>query len=92
MTINISGNNIYKDFAITKQTVSAPKNMSENQPAPAIASVRVSDVDRDKKGNGKKIFGIIGISVGSVALLTLIGLFTLSKGFSSGFAQKINKW
>ena len=92
MTINISGNNIYKDFAITKQTVSAPKNMSENQPAPAIASVRVSDVDSDKKGNGKKIFGIIGISVGSVALLTLIGLFTLSKGFSSGFAQKINKW
>lgn len=74
------------------QTVAPLSSLPAGQTAPPpVAAVRVSDVEGDKKGNGKKIFGIIGISVGSVALLTLIGLFTLSKGFSSGFSQKLNK-
>ena len=93
MTLNISGrNNIYKDFSMSGQTVAPLSSLPAGQTAPPpVAAVRVSDVEGDKKGNGKKIFGIIGISVGSVALLTLIGLFTLSKGFSSGFSQKLNK-
>lgn len=92
MTLNISGNKLYKDFSITKPSDIGTKKILASQDMPAVASVKISDVDEDKKGNGKKIFGIIGISVGSVALLTLIGLFTLSKGFSSSFSQKITQW
>ncbi len=68
--------------------ISAPDNNS------AIAAVRVGDIDNENTKDGpskKKIFGIIGVSVGSVALLSLIGLFTLSKGFSASFAKKISE-
>ena len=99
MTINIS-NNPYKnflkmpgqygfgDYSAQNNAVSLPQQ---------VASVKVSDVqtqnESEKKSSSgnKKIFGIIGISVGSVALLSLIGLFTLSKGFSGRFAYKLEK-
>lgn len=97
MTVNFS-NNPYKNFiqmSGQKTPVTAPVSPeSANLAQPQIASVKVGDVNdqNEKHGtNHKKIFGIIGISVGSVALLTLIGLFTLSKGFAGGFAKKLNK-
>lgn len=99
MTINFSNNNPYKNFMqISGKNSSVPIPVSptspaeNNNPAPQISSVNVGDVQendttQNNKSN-KKIFGIIGVSVGSVALLSLIGLFTLSKGFSSGFSKK----
>ena len=47
-----------------------------------------------KKNNNlgrRKLFGIIGISAGSVLLLGIIGLFTLSKGFSGNVARRLTK-
>ena len=90
MTINFSKNNPYTGFIQIS-------GQSQNGLSPAstisAASVKVSDVPSEKENkNNKKLFGIIGISVGSVALLSLIGLFTLSKGFSSGFSKKVSKW
>lgn len=98
MTVNFSNNNLYKNFTLmsgqNKPDSSDVIPGADNTPVPQIASVNVGDVkiegeDKNKTGN-KKLFGIIGISVGSVALLSLIGLFTLSKGFSSSFAKKFS--
>ncbi len=99
MTINFSSNNPYKNFIqIAKcekmQPASQPELLAQPAyPQPQLASVTVGEINGDveKKNNTshKKIFGIIGVSVGSVALLTLIGLFTLSKGFSASFAKKV---
>lgn len=90
MTINFSKNNPYNDF-IQVPKITAPVQTAA--PFPPTASVKVGEVEEQDESKGKKkIFGIIGVSVGSVALLTLIGLFTLSKGFASGFANKINTY
>ncbi len=101
MTVNFS-NNPYKDFikmAGTQQPVSStvkkPVNDVLKEDKAEIALVKVGDAvseEKDSKSSRKKIFGIIGISVGSVALLTLIGLSLLSKGFSSGLAKKFQKY
>lgn len=94
MIVNFSNQNPYKDFMkVVGQTVSST-NSDAVLNLPQNASVKISDIQENEKnkGNGKKIFGIIGISLGSVALLSVIGLFTLSKGFSSGFSQKFSKW
>lgn len=93
MTVNFS-NSPYKDLYKLAGTPQFPVN---SQPLPAhkteIASLKIGDVENNgnnkDSSSKKKIFGIIGASVGSVALLTLIGLFTLSKGFSGNFAKKI---
>lgn len=101
MTVNFSNNQInpYKNFLKMsgKNEPSASSYASQSLSAlPQVASVKVGDVDADiqnenkKQGaSTKKIFGIIGISVGSVALLTLIGLVTLSKGFAGGLSKKL---
>ena len=82
--INNIKNNPYKDFI----------NVS-NKKTPILASqatITIGDVKdtEPQKRNNKRIFGIIGLSVGSALLLTLVGLFTLSKGFSGNFAKKIS--
>ena len=76
------------------QPASQPELLAQSAyPQTQLASVTVgeinSDVEKKNNTNHKKIFGIIGVSVGSVALLTLIGLFTLSKGFSASLAKKL---
>lgn len=93
MSVNFSNNNPYNDFIQVKtqpQAVNADSSSAQTAP---IASVKVGDIDNntDSKGH-KKLFGIIGISVGSVALLTLIGLSTLSKGFASGLSKKLGNF
>ena len=93
MSINFS-NNPYKDLYKLAGTPQIPVN-GQSLPVSKteIASLKVGDVENNANNKDssskKKIFGIIGASVGSVALLTLIGLFTLSKGFSGNFAKKI---
>ena len=93
MTVNFS-NSPYKDLyklAGTSQMPITSQSLSTSKTE--IASLKVGDIENNinnkDSSNKKKIFGIIGVSVGSVALLTLIGLFTLSKGFSGNFAKKI---
>lgn len=94
MIVNFSNKNPYKDFIKVGGQSFVSSNITPALSSAQVASVKVADVqDNDKnKGNGKKIFGIIGISLGSVALLSIIGLFTLSKGFSSSVSQKFSKW
>lgn len=90
MTINFSKNNPYSDFIQVPRTRTPEQTIASPLPAP---SVKVGEVEEQGESKGKKkIFGIIGVSVGSVALLTLIGLFTLSKGFAGGFAKKLNAY
>lgn len=75
----------YKDFLQVPSNYGLSKT---NQPT--LATVKVGEIGEEKNKN-KKIAGIIGLSLGSIALLTLIGLFTLSKGFSAGFAKRIRR-
>ena len=94
MTVNF--NNTYKDFykvigADTKNMTTPVLGNAVKSPAePVSASVRVGDVKENNPTNKKKIFGIIGVSVGSVTLLTILVLSLLSKGFSAGLAKKIS--
>ena len=97
MTVNFSGYSNYKDF-FKKAGISNPAQDFAPAAVPVaaqqqntLASVRVGDVETEKDKNNKKLFGIIGISVGSVLLLGIIGLFTLSKGFSGNIARKLTK-
>lgn len=91
MTINFQTANLvnspYKSFYnfVDKKSVVQPQFEQES----TIATVAVGAVKEDKKNNRnrKKLFGIIGVSVGSGLLLTLIALLTLSKG-SSGHLSK----
>ena len=89
-------NSPYKDFySQTGLYNPAAGNLGsrsvKNLPA---ASVKVGNISPDKDSDGmsrKKLFGIIGISAGSVLLLGIIGLFTLSKGFSGNVARGLTK-
>ena len=100
MFVNNSGNNPYKIF-FQQTGIYNPANNAESKSSPettqpqTVASVKVGDVKRDdenKNNSGRrKLFGIIGISAGSVLLLGIIGLFTLSKGFSGNVARKLTK-
>lgn len=100
MSVNYSGNNPYKVF-FQQTGVYNPVNNAESKtgqkPAPqqTMASVMVGDVSSDNEKNNnsgrRKLFGIIGISAGSVLLLGIIGLFTLSKGFSGNVARRLTK-
>ena len=100
MFINNSGNNPYKIF-FQQTGIYNPVNNAEPKSSPettqpqTMASVKVGDVkpdDENKNNSGRrKLFGIIGISAGSVLLLGIIGLFTLSKGFSGNVARKLTK-
>ena len=92
MAINFQTGNLengpYKSFYtfVDKKPEIQPKTeMFES-----VATVSVGDVAEDKtnKSNRKKLFGIIGISVGSGLLLTLITLLTLSKGSSGHLSKK----
>ena len=100
MTMN-SINNTYKSFLNTLGVAKTPYFRQQSIPA---VSVNVGDVNatqntaasntqtQDNQGSSrKKLFGIIGISVGSALLLTVIGLFTLSKGFSGNVARRLRK-
>ena len=92
-----SVNNTYKSFLNTLGMGKTAYTPPQNPPA----AVNVGDINsqnlaasdtQDKQGTShKKLFGIIGISVGSALLLTVIGLFTLSKGFSGNIARKLRK-
>ncbi len=91
MNIN-SINNTYKNFLDTLN-VSKQPYVTPQQSMPAavnIGSINPNVQNNHEKSN-KKLFGIIGISVGSALLLTVIGLFTLSKGFSGNIARKLRK-
>ena len=92
-------NSTYKNF-LTTPAVGVPVIAEQEQKQPA--AVRVGDIPSNRKNStaaendekrhsNKKLFGIIGISVGSALLLTVIGLFTLSKGFSGNIARKLRK-
>lgn len=88
MSVSFS-NNIYANFLKKSGTSSVPASIPVQNKE--IASVKVGDVNTETSNIGKKkLFGIIGISVGSAALLSLVALFTLSKGFSSGFSKKFS--
>ena len=99
MFVNFSQNNPYKAFlqqtGIYNNVNTAESKSVENSIPAALASVKVGDVDSDNENNNysgrRKLFGIIGISAGSVLLLGIIGLFTLSKGFSGNVARKLTK-
>ena len=87
MTVNISSNSPYNNFfkqagVTTNTTNSYNCNSIANTP-----SVTVGEVQNNEKKQHKKLFGIIGISAGSVFLLSIIALFTLSKGFTGNFAK-----
>ena len=91
MNIN-SINNTYKNFLDTLNAAKQPY-VTPQQSMPAavnIGSINPNVQNNHEKSN-KKLFGIIGISVGSALLLTVIGLFTLSKGFSGNIARKLRK-
>ena len=81
--VNNFKNSPYKNFL---EVQSLPQLPSE--PLPAVKVGGVQEEKTPHKSN-RRLFGIIGLSVASMSLLTLIGLFTLSKGFSSGFAKRI---
>ncbi len=94
MPIN-SVNNTYKNFL---NTLGVTKPQYPQQSTPAAVSVgdintpQTAAASQDnQKHSSKKLFGIIGISLGSALLLTVIGLFTLSKGFSGNIARKLRK-
>ncbi len=97
MTID-SINNTYKNFLNTLGGLK-PYSTQPQSSIPAAAvnvgsvdSVQTTSNSQNKQGHSrKKIFGIIGVSVGSALLLTVIGLFTLSKGFSGNIARKLKK-
>lgn len=93
MTVNISSNSPYNSFlkqaGVTTNTPNSydiNSNTNTNTP-----TVTVGEVQNKEKKSRKKLFGIIGISAGSVLLLSVIALFTLSKGFSSSFAKSFKK-
>lgn len=95
MSVNFSSYSSYKDF-FKKAGVSEPAKVPVPEPSSAaqnsIPAVKVGSVETESDNkNNKKLFGIIGISVGSVLLLGIIGLFTLSKGFSGNVARKLTR-
>ena len=85
MTINFSTNNIYQKF-YKKAGISPQQGnrVENNTPTISVGEIKESS-------SRKKLFGIIGISAGSLLLLTVIGLFTLSKGFSGSVARFLKK-
>lgn len=87
MTVNFQTSNIYQDFYKKIGITPTSKNNTENQNASTIPSVKIGDVQ--DAVYRKKLFGIIGISAGSIFLLTIITLFTLSKGFSGSIGKKL---
>lgn len=87
MTVNFQTSNIYQDFYKKIGITPTAKNNTENQNASTIPSVKIGDVQ--DAVYRKKLFGIIGISAGSIFLLTIITLFTLSKGFSGSIGKKL---
>ncbi len=102
MSIN-SINNTFKNFLNSTGVLKTPYGASQSIPAAAVNVGNIGDInyaqtsaasntqDNSSAPNRKKLFGIIGISVGSALLLTVIGLFTLSKGFSGNIARKLRK-
>ncbi len=92
MTINFQTANLanspYKSFYnfVDKKSTVQPQFEQEN----TIATVAIGDVEEGDKvpRNRKKLFGIIGVSVGSGLLLTLIALLTLSKGNSGHLSKR----
>ena len=81
MFVNFSQNNPYKAFlqqtGIYNNVNTAESKSVENSISAALASVKVGDVDSDNENNNysgrRKLFGIIGISAGSVLLMGIIG-------------------
>lgn len=93
MTINFQtsnqANSPYKSFYafVEKNSEIQP----ERQYQDSVATVSIGDIEdgsKKTKRDRKKLFGIIGISVGSGLLLTLIALLTLSKGSSGHLSNK----
>ena len=99
MSVNYSSNSPYKDF-LSQTGIYNPVNSSQAKfkaynSTYVPASVKVGDIntqeDNNRNSKRRKLFGIIGISAGSALLLTIIGFFTLSKGFSGNVARKLTK-
>lgn len=91
-------NNPYKDFLLTPGRLSSAQTpaMPASTPAVTVSSIKdetfPTDPQQEKQESGrKKLFGIIGISVGSVLLLGIIAFFTITKGFSGNIAKKLTK-
>lgn len=91
MTVNISGSSPYNTFLKQAGVSTNTSSTSAANSEIASPSVTVGEVQNEEKTSRKKLFGIIGISAGSVLLLGIIALFTLPKGFSGSFAKSLKK-
>lgn len=81
--------NTYKNF-INVNTETFKDFIAKKQTQKPLASIVIDPPEATKpKQNNKKLFGIIGISVGSVALLSIITFFTITKGFSGNIGKKL---
>lgn len=91
MTVNISGSSPYNTFLKQAGVSTNSSGISAPNPETNIPSVTVGEVQNKEKQGRKKLFGIIGISAGSVLLLGIIAIFTLPKGFTGSFANSLKK-
>ena len=96
MTINFNTNQTYNKFfkqagitTTAKNETQTNNNITENKEK-SVASVKVGNIADDNK-NKRQLFGIIGISAGSILLLGIIAISLLSKGFSGNLATKFRE-
>lgn len=103
MTFNVNEKNTYKNFLTSSGALTSLSAPAAQYKAP-VPAVKVGKINADNFVSGKdqneqttqgpnrkKLFGIIGISVGMTLLLFVISLFTISKGFSGTIAKKLTK-
>lgn len=96
MTMNTI-KNPYKNFLLNTG-ISYPAQVSgvtKTSPTISLSNVEESSSDnldsKEQINKKKKLFGIIGISLGSVFLLGTIAFFIITKGFSGNIAKKLTK-
>lgn len=96
----VSAGSIAPSQTAPQQTIqTAPQQQpSIKTPEITLGSVQTDTTTNNKSAEQnnqdtghKKLFGIIGISVGSALLLGIIAIFALSKGFSGGIARKLTQ-
>ena len=87
MTVNFQTSNIYHNF-YKKVGINPPQTTNaKNQDEKTIPSVKIGDIQ--DAVYRRKLFGVIGISAGSIFLLAIITFFTLTKGFSGSIGKKL---
>lgn len=91
MTVNLTTSNTYKQFFEKAGFKTSRQPDSDKNAISSALNLNFSEHQTTTTKSKKKIFGLIGVSAGSVLLLTIISLTTLSKGFSGSIARHLKK-